>query len=165
VTPCLVLVLGLVSSSGVAKEIVGASQGPGVADVDTEAPSARRTKIPGRGLARAGWVVLGAGYLVSGLMGIVIGAQIDIGYYSLIPLAGPAIFGGLLIEDSYDGYEKIVLTFGILFMLPSLVQLIGLVLATVGHTRMSKWKKKTESASFTLLGPRGTPGFCLGARF
>jgi hypothetical protein len=135
---------------------------------------------PGKGLTIAGWIVFGAGYLVSAYIGALAMSGDDDddddarGWYMFIPIGGPVAFGVRTSrrlgesddEESWndDADETAGRFVGFLCCIPAIIQTVGLALALAGHGRTAKWRREYD-ISVAPVGPGGGPGLSIGGRF
>lgn len=136
----------------------------------------------GKTLRIAGYAMLGAGYLISawvGLMIYVINDDVepsedsddvdrDEFWYLFIPVGGSLAYGisrgqEISTKDHLEGVGRFV---GFILTIPTLVQSVGLCLAVAGHSKKKKASKRTVSLAATpVVGPDGSLGINLSGSF
>lgn len=123
---------------------------------------------PDKGLAIAGWIMFGAGYLGSCVIGAVLSTEdVEKGWYEFVPIGGPVAFGVTVGREIYSEADELFvigLLVGLLTSLPGLVQATGVILASVGHSRVAKWRRENQVAIIP-VGPGGGLGLSMGGRF
>ncbi len=146
-----------------AQELAVMDQSPLVAEPPIQA---KNTRKPGRGLIISGWAVFGGGYLISCVNGIMLVGEEDRAWYLFIPVFGSAMYGVHIIDDNTngDGFDPLIRFVGMLLFIPSIVQITGITLATLGHVKGARWKKQ-NAVAFAPVGPGGTPGLSISGRF
>lgn len=119
----------------------------------------RRQRRPGHGLRVGGWILLGSGYglsLMMGMIGMII--EPEIMWPMLLPLVGPAVSGTIVLVDGYE--EEMVL--GIMGWLMSAVQIAGLTMAIVGHVRGRRARENEASRRTFAITPVAGPNGMMG---
>ncbi len=124
----------------------------------------RNQRIPGHRLHNVGWILLGAGYGLSLVMGATFAGERPYGTHLFIPVAGPVIFSVPVFSESESVGGRIL---GLLSLTPSMLQVVGLTLAVVGHVKESKWKdwQRENMISFSPIGPNGSAGLSISGWF
>ncbi|MDJ0764794.1 MAG: hypothetical protein QNJ97_17570 [Myxococcota bacterium] len=133
-------------------------------------PQWRRTVKPGRGLRISGYAMLGSGYLVSIMLGTLLGSDFVHSWYLYIPVIGSFMYGVDVIrrsdeESEYESEGAALRSLGILLWTPSLLQIAGAALAIAGHVRGAGWQNDTVAVTWAPMGPNGSLGLSLGGRF